>query len=426
MYKYNNKILNEKVKYVNRKFPITAFIKITSKCMLKCKFCSQGNSSNKEISLENIKTILKKLKREGVLRIFYTGGEPFLHSKFLEIVKFANELGFCQLVITNGYLLNNSKSKEILRYLNGVSVSLHGSESYHNKIVNNKNSYKLAISGIEMLKKEFPQIVLDICYTATSENSDMDNLYDVAKICKSYDLQLVVTRAYNIGNEALRNHNFDYIDELIKNIGELLNKKYNIKIGHCLVPCSVSQKYKHLTSECTAGIDFFAIDMNGDVKICSNSNQKIGNIFNDSFKKIWSHNCYILNKRLNNLSIICKNCNAYNNCIGGCKCETNKVIDGSVDLLYKYVIEKDWKKIKNNHFTPNIAVIKHIGLDKILLIGEKNCLINKKAFKEIKKIDFSKTLYENQKLLNIDIELLLILFYDGFIKVKCDEKIYYK
>lgn len=83
----------------------------------------------------------------------------FLHSKFLEIVKFANELGFCQLVITNGYLLNNSKSKEILRYLNGVSVSLHGSESYHNKIVNNKNSYKLAISGIEMLKKEFPQIV---------------------------------------------------------------------------------------------------------------------------------------------------------------------------------------------------------------------------------------------------------------------------
>ena len=55
-------------------------------------------------------------------------------------------------------------------------------------------------------------------------------------------------------------------------------------------------------------------------------------------------------------------------------------------------LEKDWKKIKNNHFTPNIAVIKHIGLDKILLIGEKNCLINKKTFKEIKKIDFSKTL----------------------------------
>ena len=101
-------------------------------------------------------------------------------------------------------------------------------------------------------------------------------------------------------------------------------------------------------------------------------------------------------------------------------------VDLGIDEKYKYVIEKDWKKIKNNHFTPNIAVIKHIGLDKILLIGEKNCLINKKAFKEIKKIDFSKTLYENQKMLNIDIELLLILFYDGFIKVKCDEKIYYK
>lgn len=421
---YNLSIINKKYKYVNNKFPVTVFIKITSKCLFKCHFCSQGDSCNEEISIEDMKIILNKLKRNGVLRIFYTGGEPFLHTKFLEIVKYGKELGFCQLVITNGYLLEKKSAKQILKYIDCLSISIHGTESFHNIIVENKHSYEKIISGIEMLKKEFPEIILDMCFTASKENATKENIESVAKLCKKYNLLLTITRAYIIGKE--KNHDFSYIKPMIQTIDKLINKGYKIEIGHCLVPCALNDNATYLTSCCTAGINFCAIDINGDVKICANSNQVIGNVLNTRFKKIWRKNNNILNKHINNLSIKCKNCSYFVQCAGGCKCEDGTMENGNADLLYFYILEKEWQKIYNFYIKTQIAEIKKVATNKYLLIGKNNCIINNKTYKMIKKIDFSKTFIENQQISKIDKELLLQLYKDGFLGVVENEKIYIK
>lgn len=422
--KYNLTNLTIKYKYSNYRFPITVFIKITSRCMFKCQFCSQGRAFNEEMPIKKLKKILNILKKNGVLRIFYTGGEPFLYSEFLEIVKYGKKLGFCQLVITNGFLLDTQRARQILKYIDCVSISIHGTEKFHNKIVRNDNSYKKVISGIEMIKKDYSNIVMDICFTGTQENANEENIKDVAELCKKYDLLLTITRAYAIGNE--KESSFLYIDPMIKAIDKFRKQGYKIEIGHCLVPCAMDYKNSYLTSPCNAGIDFCAIDINGNVKICANSNQVIGNILHNNFKSIWKKNNKILNKHLKKLSIKCKNCNYFIKCVGGCKCETGNMVNGNSDLLYNKVIEERWKKICNHYIKSQIASIKRIGFNKYLLIGKYNCTINIITFKEIRKIDFSKTLIENHQQLGVNKILLLQLLNDAFLKVVTNEKVHTK
>ena len=116
--------------------------------MLNCNFCSQGIAGNCEMDINKAKYLLKKLKKENVLRIFYTGGEPFLYSHFKELLEYGHSLGLCQLVITNGFILNTNKVSSFLKYVNGISISVHGREETHNKIVNNQKSYEKRIFEI--------------------------------------------------------------------------------------------------------------------------------------------------------------------------------------------------------------------------------------------------------------------------------------
>ena len=53
---------------------------ITSRCNKNCIFCFKFNK--KDISLEKNKKILQKLKKLGVEKITWSGGEPYMYAEF--------------------------------------------------------------------------------------------------------------------------------------------------------------------------------------------------------------------------------------------------------------------------------------------------------------------------------------------------------
>ena len=388
--------------------------------MLKCSFCSQGESTNKELDFNSAIKILKKLKKAGVLRIFYTGGEPFVYKRFGELLEYGKKLGFCQLVISNGYALDLPNNKKILTYIDGISISVHGSLEKHNEITGNKKSYQKVVENLNMLKKDYPNILVDVCYTASEYNCNIEDITDIAKLCKKLNVTLNITRVYKIG-KALDNDNFNYINELTNNITTLKKKGYDINIGHSLVACALSENNQKLCSECMAGINFCAIDVNGDVKICGNATQVIGNILKENFKKIIKRMFKIQNKHIDNLPLVCKNCTHLNKCIGGCKSEIGKIQDGLNDKLAKTIISSEWDEIKNKKFKPQIAAIRKINYNKYLLIGKKNVFISKYLYNLLNNIDFDTTIKENYEKSNnkeIFIELILLLYKDELIQVK--------
>jgi len=54
------------------------------------------------ISLQGAKEVLNFLRDNGFLVVYFTGGELTLHPNLIEIVNYANKLGFMTSVTTNG------------------------------------------------------------------------------------------------------------------------------------------------------------------------------------------------------------------------------------------------------------------------------------------------------------------------------------
>ena len=87
-----------------------ANIDLTSRCNLSCRVCfADANSRAYELSYEQAVRTLRNLRAQRPAPAFavqFTGGEPTMHPRFLEIVAAARELGFSHIqVASNGLRL---------------------------------------------------------------------------------------------------------------------------------------------------------------------------------------------------------------------------------------------------------------------------------------------------------------------------------
>ena len=88
-------------------------IAITNRCNLHCPYCFANdfiNQQQNEITLEQLKNILKFLERTPPTRIGIIGGEPTIHPNIQQILSevktFANYYGCTIAIFTNGINLN--------------------------------------------------------------------------------------------------------------------------------------------------------------------------------------------------------------------------------------------------------------------------------------------------------------------------------
>ena len=80
----------------------TAVFALTTLCNCKCLMCDMHRQKPQIISAENAKIILDFLSRNRFFGVYFTGGEPTLHPKLVEIVGYADKLGLATSLTTNG------------------------------------------------------------------------------------------------------------------------------------------------------------------------------------------------------------------------------------------------------------------------------------------------------------------------------------
>ena len=126
-------------------------VQITRKCNQRCVFCS-APPAKKELGIEEIKKRIVKLKRLGTTDLMLTGGEPTLKENLLEILEFADGLGFNEITIqTNGSRLDNKDLvKELKRIRNlRFDVSFHSSDrKIFEKISRTPENYDRLLRGL--------------------------------------------------------------------------------------------------------------------------------------------------------------------------------------------------------------------------------------------------------------------------------------
>lgn len=127
-----NTIVNS-LEYVFQKqfmlsFPQIVDIVITKKCNLACIFCKKYKSSSKSISIDEFKLISYQILPFARKLNICSGGEPFCHTKAIDILRIAKKYKVWISVVTNGMLLTSSTSKKIVQenLIDSLAFSVDG------------------------------------------------------------------------------------------------------------------------------------------------------------------------------------------------------------------------------------------------------------------------------------------------------------
>ena len=107
-------------------------------CNQKCKFCyaaGQCKSSSKELSTEEWKVAIDRLRKANVPMVTFTGGEPTMREDLAELVGYAKQL--VTRLNTNGVKLTPELTEALKKAgLDSVQVTLYSHDAeIHNSLV---------------------------------------------------------------------------------------------------------------------------------------------------------------------------------------------------------------------------------------------------------------------------------------------------
>jgi len=147
---------------------------VTQNCNSRCLMCSFWRSkSSNELTLAELTDVMTQLRKMGVRRICFSGGEPLLRRDLVLVVQEANKLRFEKIqVITNGLSWTEEKARGLLDSgLNRVSLSIDGTGEANDLQRGVKGSFDKAMQTLQLLvhlrEGEYPELEVDVGTTLT-------------------------------------------------------------------------------------------------------------------------------------------------------------------------------------------------------------------------------------------------------------------
>lgn len=271
---------------------------ITYKCNLNCAHCINGNFLNNikdELDLEEVREVIKRLKKSGITYVHLLGGEPTARTDIMDIFgEFQlNNLDFG--FNTNGLKLINANFRERLinnSALKNIIFSLEGPNAELNDIIRGKKVFEVTYNNLKetiSLKRRLGRNDLKI--TVNTVVSKLNYLYinDMIRFCIENKVdELVLLQFIPEGNAHNNNYSLGTKEtlDLINNISTFLEDN---EVRECLriVPRFVfplAQKYAEVvlgkyfplaTSMCGAGSNFFYLNNKGQLYPCDRYRQVI-------------------------------------------------------------------------------------------------------------------------------------------------------
>jgi len=243
--------------------PIYANILLTHRCNLRCFYCNTWKARVPELGFNEWKKILDKLRRLGVIYVGFTGGEPLLHPDVFKILNYAVEKGFIVGITSNGTLPLEKYERLIETGVHRISISLDGLKE---SLPHFKSSKKI-LETVKFLKenKKRGQLI-----EVQSVISDLNKglIEDVIKSCMRLGVSWVF-QLVSYCSEEMKGYlkaESSYAKSLtfrfcLKNYFFSSNTlSYTIK--------SYLYTKKHKKLGCKAGVNFIAIDSNGNLCAC--------------------------------------------------------------------------------------------------------------------------------------------------------------
>jgi len=265
-------------------------------CNQKCLFCyasGQKLSKSKELSTQEWKNAIDKLKKAGVPMITFTGGEPTMRYDLCELVDYSK--WFVTRLNTNGVLLSYDLCANLAKAsLDSVQITLYSSdENVHNELVGSQH-FSDTVQGI----KNAVNAGLDVSINTPLCKKNSDYL-STLKFVKDLGVKFVTVSGLICTGTAEINHaeydlSSDELYEIVKSAKEFCNQN-EMEIDFTspgLIKKELLEGLNMNVPMCGACLSNMAIAPDGTVIPCQSwlsEESGLGNILAHSFKAIWNN-----------------------------------------------------------------------------------------------------------------------------------------
>ncbi len=281
-------------------FPVYAEVSPAGACNHRCVYCALDFMEYKPRYLDTsiFKERLSELGQLGLKSIMYAGeGEPFLHKDMAEIITHTKKSGIDVALTTNGSLLKQEITDEILGDVSWIKVSISGAT---------KDTYNLIHRCHE---KDFDRVIQNMSYAADLRKKkgysctlgmqllllpeNYHEAMELAQLARHIGMDYLVVKSYSQHPQSTTNtyasikySEYEYLaDELLKFNTDDFNVVFRIQTMRKWD--DAQRSYQH----CLALPFWSYIDAGGNVWGCSmflNDERFLyGNIYEQSFKDIW-------------------------------------------------------------------------------------------------------------------------------------------
>ncbi len=102
---------------LRRSRPAMVTVNLTDKCNQQCIYCEIGKgiptTSNKRLTVDDLKWIIEEMENMGIKKISLCGGEPFLFNGIVDIVKYAATKKVRCSITSNGMTIHKLSNSEL-------------------------------------------------------------------------------------------------------------------------------------------------------------------------------------------------------------------------------------------------------------------------------------------------------------------------
>ena len=263
------------------------YVEITNKCNLSCSFCSIDNLDKKEMTPNEFRIVIDKIKNYTDNIYLHVKGEPLLHSHLDEILDICDNNKINVRITTNGTLLENKRNLLLKHNIKQINVSLHSENNLHNYFDKVFNTCDLLSKNTAIIYRIWALPTLNLDKLSTEIVDKINNHYKLSP---------------EIVNKIMTEKNIKIKENIY------LDKDYEFEW-----PEINTKKSDYGT--CLGTKSHIAILSNGNITPCcldSNGIITLGNIFNDNLDDVINSELFkTINQGFNNNKVVhrlCQSC----------------------------------------------------------------------------------------------------------------------
>lgn len=312
-----------------------AIIELTPECNLRCKHCynwwrQEDDGAHESGSYKKAFRLLNHLiKKTTVTNITFTGGEPTISERFIELVLHAKLHGKRVTIITNGNGPSAIYQQLTKLQVDMMEFSIHAATpEVHDRITGRPGAWEKAMRQLQLMMDHEVSVTPVIVVTSLNYSY----VEDTVRFFFQKGIRSVMVNRYNLGGEGLNHPDLSASALQLKEVFGKLNDfvadtGIYLFSGVCTPHCILNpDDYPHIRfGSCSANVYQRPLTFNleGNLRLCNHSPVVVGNIYKQSFSDIFA-NPYLA--EWDDLSLsFCNNCTHLPKCKGGCRAASEQL-----------------------------------------------------------------------------------------------------